>query len=161
MLYGLHLLNDQSILFNLFKYITFRAAGASVMAFIISLWLGPHIIRGLKKLKATAFNKREYADSIHDFYAKKDSIPTMGGVLVLVAITVALLLWGNLQNHFLLMAMATMLALGVVGFIDDVLKVRRGNATGLRSRVKLTAQIVIGLAVGWCIVYLPPHHIPR
>ncbi|HXV27507.1 MAG TPA: phospho-N-acetylmuramoyl-pentapeptide-transferase, partial [bacterium] len=100
MFYFLHFFKDTWSVFNLFRYITVRAAGASLTAFLLCLWLGPPMIEWLKKMKATANQEREHASSIHGFFAHKVSVPTMGGLLIVTSVTFSILLWGNLTNHF-------------------------------------------------------------
>ena len=97
----LYPLKDYSIVFNLFRYITFRAAAASVTAFLISLWLGPRVIRMLKRINATAHNRREHAQAIHGFYSHKDQVPTMGGILIVMSVVISVLLWTDLTNSFI------------------------------------------------------------
>ena len=148
MLYFLHPLKNISILFNLFRYITFRAAGASVMAFLLCLWFGPAIMEWLKKIKITAFNQREYADSIHPFYSHKNSVPTMGGLLIVASVVVSMLIWGNLTNHFIWILLAVIVWFGGVGFLDDWIKLKSKSSRGLSSATKLIGQLLMGLAIG-------------
>ncbi len=151
MLYYLHLFKDVSMVFNLFRYITFRAAGASITAFVICLWLGPHMIRWLKAIKITAHNQREYAESIHAFYAHKRDVPTMGGLLIVASVITSVLLWGNFGNRFTWILVAVILWFGTVGFLDDWIKLRSKSSRGLTSLTKFLGQVIIGLAIG---VYL-------
>ncbi len=155
MLYFLHSLKDVFILFNLFRYITFRSAGASITAFILCLWLGPRMIGWLKHIKITAFNKREHAASIHAFYAHKDSVPTMGGILIVASVVISVFLWGNLTNRFVWILLATVAWFGLVGFLDDWLKMRSKSSRGLSSLTKITGQLILGLAIGFYL-YLDP-----
>lgn len=155
MLYFLYPLKDISIFFNLFKYITFRAAGASVTAFVISLVLGPIIIRWLKRVKVMSFNRREHAESIHSFYAHKDTVPTMGGIMIVASVLGAVFLWGNLTNRFLWILIGAISLYAATGFFDDWLKLRNKNSKGLVSTVKFSAQLIIGLGIGFYL-YLDP-----
>lgn len=155
MLYFLHPLKDISIVFNLFRYITFRSAGASVTAFVICLWLGPAIIEWLKIIKVTAHNKREYADSIHGFYAHKNEVPTMGGILIVASVVISMLIWGNLTNRFVWVLILVVLWFGGVGFLDDWIKLKSKSSKGLTSWTKLAGQIIMGLAIG-LYLYMDP-----
>ena len=80
--YLLYPLGEYSIFFNVFKYITFRAVGASVTAFLLAIFLGPLVIKWLSQLSVVNVTKREHAEKIHSFYADKGTVPTMGGVLI-------------------------------------------------------------------------------
>ncbi|MBI1977712.1 MAG: phospho-N-acetylmuramoyl-pentapeptide-transferase, partial [Candidatus Omnitrophica bacterium] len=125
--------------------------GASVTAFLLSLLLGPLVIRWLRSLSVINFAKREHAEKIHAFYAEKSNVPTMGGVLIVGSILIANLLWGNLNNRFLLISLAVVVWFGVIGFIDDFLKLKRKNSRGLSALVKLLGQLSLGIGLG---VYL-------
>ena len=149
-------LSDQWALFNVFKYITFRAAGASVTSFLACLVLGPAVIEWLRRFSAMNETKRLHAEKIHHLFAGKAAVPTMGGVLIVLAVTVANLLWGDLGNRFLLIALAVVLWFGFVGFADDALKLRLKNSRGLPGRVKLAGQLLLGLAIG-TFLYQDPH----
>ncbi len=148
MLYFLHYLAGQSIVFNIFRYITFRSAGASITAFLISLWLGKGCIAWLKKLRATTNQEREFADSIHEHFKHKKEIPMMGGILIVFAILISTILWGNLTNRFVLLMLGVIVWFGMVGFLDDWLKMRSRTSDGLSSLTKLLGQIFMGIAVG-------------
>lgn len=148
MFYFLHHLADQSIIFNLFRYITFRSAGASITAFLLSLWLGPRCIAWLKQLKAVTNQERAHAETIHEHFKHKKDVPMMGGILVVVSVVVSTLLWGNLMNRFVWMMVAVMLWFGLVGFLDDWIKMRSKSAEGLSSLTKLAGQVLMGLAIG-------------
>ncbi len=155
MLYFLHPLKDIFIGFNLFRYITFRAAGASITAFFLCLWLGPRIIAWLKSLNVTQNQKREHAASIHSFYAHKEKVPTMGGILIVAAVLFSTLLWGNLTNPFMWILILTVFWFGGVGFLDDWLKLRSKSSRGLTSFTKMSGQLIMGIAVG-LYLYMDP-----
>ncbi len=153
--YFLYPLKEYSIVFNVFKYITFRSVGASLTAFIVCLVFGPAVTRWLSQLSAIGSTEREHADRIHVFYQHKKSIPTMGGILIILGILLATLLWGNLMNRLLLINLATLIWFGAIGFADDYLKVKRKSSTGLRSLTKLAGQIIWGTALGWYLFFDP------
>ncbi|MBN1689245.1 MAG: phospho-N-acetylmuramoyl-pentapeptide-transferase [Candidatus Omnitrophica bacterium] len=148
MFYFLYPLNEISIVFNIFRYITFRSAAASVTAFVLCLWLGPSIIRCLKRINVVAHQKREYADSIHPFFADKKNIPTMGGILIVASVVISVLLWGNLTNRFVWILLLVVIWFGGVGFLDDWIKLKTRSSKGLSSLTKLLGQLVMGLGIG-------------
>ncbi len=151
MFYFLHIYANDSIFFNLFRYITFRAAAASVCAFLFSLLWGPRLIQDLKGLKFIANNKREHAESIHHLYESKKDIPTMGGVLIVLSVLFSVIFWANLNNVYIWMLIAVLIGFGLVGFLDDWLKLRYQNSKGLHSRLKLLGQVVTGLGVAYVL----------
>lgn len=141
----LYPLNDISIVFNIFKYITVRSGGAAVTAFLLALWLGPKMIEWLKTLSWTAANQREYAEKIHKFYEGKKKVPTMGGLLIIASILISVLLWGNFSNPYVILSLAVLIGFGAIGFIDDYLKIRSKSSNGLRFYAKLSGQLLLGL----------------
>jgi phospho-N-acetylmuramoyl-pentapeptide-transferase len=136
---------------NVFRYVTFRTAGAFLTALIVTLLLGPWIINTLSTLRARQVVREDGPQS----HLKKAGTPTMGGVLILLAVTAATLLWAQLTNRFIWLALLATLAMGAVGFVDDYLKLRRANSTGLRPRQKFAWQIGIGLLVGGYLYLFP------
>jgi phospho-N-acetylmuramoyl-pentapeptide-transferase len=141
---------------NIFRYITFRAAMAALTAFLISIILGPLVIRKLKSLKLgekIAKNDSLRLDELHQH--KKDT-PTMGGILILAAIVISTVLWADIANRNIIIALFATLWLGITGFIDDYLKQIKKRPKGLNAVSKLTSQIVLGLILG-SILYLDPH----
>ncbi|MDP3919891.1 MAG: phospho-N-acetylmuramoyl-pentapeptide-transferase [Candidatus Omnitrophota bacterium] len=155
MLYFLHPLKDVSIFFNLFRYITFRAAGASITAFLLCLLLGPMMIRWLKQVNALTHNKREYAESLHALYEHKNDVPTMGGILMVVAVMMTMLLWADLTNRFSWILMIAITGFGALGFLDDWIKLQSRSSRGLSSLTKLCGQLVMAIALG-VYLYLDP-----
>ena len=155
MFYFLHWLKAYSIVFNIFRYITFRAAAASITAFMLSLWYGPFIIEWLKSFNVTQNQKREHAEKIHNLYAHKEKVPTMGGVLIVSSVVLSTVLWGNLTNRFVWVLILTVLGFGAVGFLDDWLKLRSKSSKGLTSFMKIFGQLLMGVAIG-LYLYLDP-----
>lgn len=155
MFYFLYPLKDYSILFNIFRYITFRSAAASITAFLFCLWLGPKIIRWLKSINVTQNQKREHAESIHSFYAHKEKVPTMGGIMIVASVVTAVLLWGNLTNRFIWILLLAILWFGGVGFLDDWIKLRSKTSKGLTSITKMLGQLICGVAIG-LYLYMDP-----
>jgi len=141
-------------LWNVFRYITFRSAGAALTALILCLVLGPWAIRTLRRLSVGQSIRAEGPQS----HRGKEGTPTMGGVLILGAVTVPTLLWARLDNVYVWVAVLSTLAFGAIGFTDDWLKVRRRNNRGLSALVKLLLQCVVALAVGIVLYRLPLGH---
>ncbi len=144
-------LHEHFALFNVFRYITFRAAMAVVTAVLLALVLGPGFIRLLRRW-AIDQSIRDVGPERHQ---DKAGTPTMGGVLILVAVVVPTLLWANLTNPFVWIAVAVTLAFGLIGLADDYLKIRFRRNLGLSVKVKFLLQIVVGLAAGMAILMLP------
>lgn len=155
MLYFLHPLKDVSIVFNLFRYITFRAAGASITAFLLCILYGPRLIEWLKQVNATANQKREHADSIHAFYAGKTRVPTMGGLLMVFSVLISMFFWGNFTNRYVWILTIVIAGFGAVGFLDDWIKLQSKSSRGLSSLTKLYGQLLIGFSLG-CYLYFDP-----
>ncbi len=148
MLYFLHPLSDSFIAFNLFRYITFRAAGASIFSFLLCLWLGPSIISWLTRIKVMNNTQREHAEKIHEFYKSKKNTPTMGGILIVASVVGSVLVWGNLTNRYIWVLIGTILWFGGIGFLDDWLKLRSKSSRGISSTTKMAGQILMGLTMG-------------
>jgi phospho-N-acetylmuramoyl-pentapeptide-transferase len=138
--------------FGLIRFITFRAAAAAGTALVISFWLGPVIIRKLKEKQIGEAAKVE-APKTH---LSKAGTPTMGGLIVLASVIVPTFLWAPLENMYVILILFVTLALGVVGFLDDYLKVVRKKPKGLIGRYKIVGQVAVGLIVGG-IIYFFPH----
>ncbi len=151
LLYPLH---EQWSVFNVFRYITFRTAASVVTALALSLLLGPWLIRTLRRL-SVGQNIREVGPRSHQV---KAGTPTMGGVLILLAFITSTLLWANLGNPFVVIAVAVTAAFGLIGFIDDYIKVARHRNLGLTSRVKLLLQVVVAATAGLALLTLPEGH---
>jgi len=126
---------------NIFKYLTVRAALACLIAFGLSLWLGPWVIRRLISLKVgQPIRTAEEVHKLHELHGAKAGTPTMGGVMILGTITIAVLLCGQIWNPFVGVTMFVMLGLGALGFLDDYTKVKKKNSEGVSSRFKLVWQ---------------------
>jgi phospho-N-acetylmuramoyl-pentapeptide-transferase len=136
-------LANQFILFNLLRYITFRSGAACLTALLVSLVLGPAMIRWLKSLQRNGQPIR--ADGPERHLIEKKGTPTMGGVLILLALTISTLLWADLANGYIWAVLFVTLGYGALGFADDYMKLSRQNHKGVSARSKLIAQMVIGL----------------
>ncbi|MBC8424887.1 phospho-N-acetylmuramoyl-pentapeptide-transferase, partial [bacterium] len=140
LLYPLH---EQWSALNVFQYITFRAAYATVTALLISFIFGGWVIR---KLRSMQIGETIREDGPEHHQAKAGT-PTMGGVLVISAIVLPTLLWADLGNRFIQLCLMATLWMGTLGFIDDYLKVVKGRPKGMVGRVKLVGQIVFSLVL--------------
>lgn len=145
LLYPLHTVFS---VLNVFRYITFRTIYAAITALLISFVLGPWIIR---KLSATGVitSVREDVPTTH---STKEGIPTMGGILILIALVIPTLLWADLTNTFIWLVLMTTLLFGLIGFVDDMLKLKRGRGKGLKARHKIVLQTLVALAVSGILV---------
>ena len=145
MFYFLYLkLHNQIHFFNLFRYITFRSACASITALLLSLLFGPGTIRKLKEFQIGQFIREEGPQS----HQAKAGTPTMGGVLINLCIAVPTLLWADLSNLFVWLALLVTAAFGAIGFWDDYQKVRRRRNLGLTGRTKLMLQVLVSFIFG-------------
>ena len=141
--------NPELSSFRVFQYLTFRAVMAAVTALLIGLVAGPKVIRMLTALKIGQ-PIRGYGMQSH---LAKSGTPTMGGVLILGAITLSTLLWADLSNRFVWIVMAVMLGFGAIGWVDDWRKVVNKDPEGMRSREKYFWQSVIGLVAALYLVF--------
>lgn len=147
-------LSDDYIVFNLFRYLTFRSGGAVITALVISFILGPKIISWLKSKQGEGQPIRE--DGPEGHLLTKKGTPTMGGFLILIAITVSTLLWADLTNGYVWSVLLVTGGFGMIGFVDDYLKLTQRNTKGLPGRIKLIAQIIIGAAATFWVMQLSP-----
>jgi phospho-N-acetylmuramoyl-pentapeptide-transferase len=135
---------------NVTRYITFRTAAASLTALAISLIFGPWMIRKLRDFRIGQIIRQEGPES----HQAKAGTPTMGGLLILLSAVTPTLLWADLTDPYIWVALMATLGFGAVGFADDYLKLTRRSHHGLIPRYKLGGQIVIGLAVGVAVLLL-------
>jgi len=129
--------------FNLFRYITFRTGGAVLTALVISFVVGPALIRWLRAQQGYGQPIREDGPASH--LVRKKGTPTMGGTLILLALTLATLLWADLTNAYVWVVLLITLGFGGIGFADDYLKLTRRSSGGLPGRAKLLGQFAIAL----------------
>jgi phospho-N-acetylmuramoyl-pentapeptide-transferase len=135
---------------NVTRYITFRTAAASLTALAISLVLGPWLIRKLRDFQIGQVIRQEGPQS----HRAKAGTPTMGGLLILAAALVPTLLWADLSNPFIWIAMGATLGCGAVGFMDDYLKITRRSHHGLWPRYKMAGLLLVAAAVGVAVLML-------
>ena len=143
-------LADDFSIFNLFRYLTFRTGGAVMTALIISFVLGGPLIRWLKSQQGEGQPIREDGPESHPL--TKKGTPTMGGLLILVAITTATMLWADLTNRYVWAVMVVTLGFGAIGFADDYLKLSRRSSNGLPGKVKLIGEIAIAGGAAWWVM---------
>ncbi len=145
---------------NLLNYITFRSAAAFVSALLLTFVFGPVIIR---RLRAMAVHQ-VVREGTPDTHAGKGTTPTMGGLIILAATFVPVLLWARLSNRYVLLAMAVTAWMGLIGFLDDYLKLRQKREgkknEGLVERYKLAGQIICGLGLGLILLRFPISTLP-
>jgi len=140
---------------NVFGYITFRTAVASLTALTISLALGPWLITRLQAFQIKQYIREDGPQSHH----KKAGTPTMGGILIVFSILVPTLLWTNLKNPFVWLAVVSTLAYGAIGFADDYLKIRNRRNMGLTGRQKITLQFLVSFMIGGFLLFLMTHRL--
>jgi len=148
-----HLLTSlipQISVFNVARYITFRTAAASMTALVISLVMGPWLIRRLRDFQIGQVIRQEGPES----HRAKAGTPTMGGLLILAAALTPTLLWADLRNIYVWIAVVTTALFGGIGFLDDYLKITRRSSGGLAPRYKFGLQVLVGLALGLVLLWL-------
>ncbi|MCE9624984.1 MAG: phospho-N-acetylmuramoyl-pentapeptide-transferase [Deltaproteobacteria bacterium] len=142
--YFLYPLRTEFIVFNLFKYITFRTFGALMTAMVLYLFLGKRFINYLRKNQVGQFIRDEGPKT----HFNKKGTPTMGGLLILFCLGVSVLLWGNLENAYLWLVMFVCFSYGGIGFYDDYKKQIKKINLGLQARIKFPLQLLIGAVAG-------------
>ena len=147
MLYFLSLLSDGGDVFNIFRYITFRAGGAFFTSLIIFFTFGKFSINFLKKLQKEGQPIRE--DGPKEHIIKKAGTPTMGGVIILLAVTVSTILWARLDNQYVWIILFVTFSFGLIGLIDDYIKVVKQSYGGLSGRLRL----IVGFLIAFVAVY--------
>jgi phospho-N-acetylmuramoyl-pentapeptide-transferase len=135
---------------RVFRYLTFRTAFASLTALMLSLMLGPWLITRLREFQIGQHIREEGPQS----HKAKAGTPTMGGVLIVLSIVIPTLLWTDLRNPFMWLAVGSTLAFAAVGFADDYLKIVRKRSLGLTAREKIGFQVVIALSTGVVLLYM-------
>lgn len=148
-------LSDVHVVFNVFVYITFRAAGAMVTALLIAFAFGPPVIRRLEAARVGQV-VRDVGPKSH---LVKAGTPTMGGLIIIASATLSTLLWAQLDNWYTIVAVISLLWMGAIGFLDDYLKVVQGKSRGLIGRYKMVGQWTFGLGLGAFLLWNPisPH----
>ncbi len=146
--------------FNIFRYISFRAAGAAITALLFCFVIGPLVIRRLQRMQVHQVVRAGTPET----HAGKGKTPTMGGLILLAAITVSTLLWMRFDSRYVWLALIVTLLMGAIGFLDDYLKLRQKREgkrnDGLVERYKLAGQVTIGLSLGLVLLYFPLNTLP-
>jgi len=162
MLYYLHklaALGDGLGIFNVFQYHTFRALGGALTALLICLWVGPWTIRLLTRLKlGQPLRSKEEVHQLADLHSGKKGTPTMGGILIIVSVTLSCLLWSRPNNAYTWLVLFSLVYLGGIGFLDDYLKVTKKKSDGLPGRLKLIAQFLLAVVVTGFLILYPETH---
>jgi phospho-N-acetylmuramoyl-pentapeptide-transferase len=147
-------LGEDYLIFNLFRYLTFRSGAAVMTALVISFVLGPLVIAWLKSKQGSGQPIREDGPESH--LLTKQGTPTMGGFLILIAIVISTLLWADLTNRYVWVVLLVTTGFGVIGFADDYLKLTKRSSDGLSARTKSLAQMLVAaIAAIWTIQIAP------
>jgi phospho-N-acetylmuramoyl-pentapeptide-transferase len=141
---------------GMFQYVTFRSAMAALLALFISIFAGKFIIRWLQK--------KQIGETIRDLdlegqYSKQGT-PTMGGIIIILSILLSILLFGKLENIYIILLIVSTIWVGALGFADDYIKVFRKDKEGVKGKFKVVAQVGLGLIVG-LVMYLSPDIVAR
>jgi phospho-N-acetylmuramoyl-pentapeptide-transferase len=147
----LYQLKDVFFGFNVFRYITVRAALAAITALVLCLFIGPKIIKSLRKFHIGEEIRSDGPQS----HLNKAGTPTMGGLILLGSVVISILMWARLSNFYILVIFLSTIWMGAVGYIDDYLKVIKKYEKGLIARYKLTGQIILGIIIGSLIYFNP------
>lgn len=137
---------------GLFRYISFRAVLAALLALVVSIWFGKYFIALLKRRNISEVQRDEKLDP---FNTQKKGVPTMGGIVIIVAVLLPCLLIGKLSNVYLVLMIITTLLLGMLGFVDDYIKTFKKNKDGLNGWWKIAGQVILGLIVGLTLRFSP------
>src|SRR5215831_15704290 len=138
---------------NVFRYITVRTAYASLTAMFLAFVFGPWLIRKLRELQIGQYIREEGPQE----HKKKAGTPTMGGVLIVLSTAVPVLMWADLSNVFVLLALFAMLSFATIGFVDDYAKVAKRRNLGLTGKRKLSLQFAVSLVAGITLLILSTH----
>lgn len=152
MLYSLFTYFNSLFGVSLFTYISFRSIVAAIMALCISIWFGKWFVHWMKRHKFVEIQRDVKIDPSAE---KKKDVPTMGGIIVIVAILFPCLLLGKLSNVYLILMIVTTVIMGLLGFVDDYIKTFRKNKAGLNGWVKIAGQVTLGLIVGFTLRFSP------
>ena len=137
---------------GVFNYVTFRAAIAIILALVVSVWFGNYFIKLLKRKRVVETQRDE---SIDPYNTKKVGVPTMGGVIIIAAILIPVLLVCKIHSIYTILMIITTILLGVIGFADDYVKTFKHKKDGIKPAVKLGGQVLLGLIVGLTLRFSP------
>ena len=136
----------------MWSYISFRSLLALMLALVISAWFGEHFIRWMKRHN---ISETQRDASIDPFGVQKLNVPSMGGIIIIIATLVPALLLGRLRNIYMIMMLVSLVWFGLLGFWDDYIKIFKKNKEGLSGRYKIVGQVLIGLAIGLTLYFSP------
>lgn len=139
-------------IFNVFKYITFRSVWALLTALLVTIVVGPRFIAWLHSLKYGQFIQEDVKA-----HQAKAGTPTMGGILIAFSLVVSVLLWGDLNNAYVWLSVFVFMGFGLVGLVDDWLKIKRKNNKGISARQKIAGQLIVGGLAMFLLVRLPAY----
>ncbi len=152
MFYFLVSLSNQVAAFNVFRYITFRSGGAILTALIVAFIMGPSTIAWLRKRQGKGQPIRTDGPQRH--IVEKQGTPTMGGVLILLPAVIATLLWADLEDSYVWIVLAVTVSFGLLGLLDDYLKVTKRSSAGLSGKGKLMVQFLVAIAASYAVMQL-------
>lgn len=141
--------------FNIFRYVTFRAAMAAFTAFLVCLFLYPAFIRKLKTLGIGENIRKEDSLTLYKLHQDKQGTPTMGGILILAAVLISNFLWADIANRYIQISIFVISWLGITGLVDDYIKQVKKQSKGLTIRMKLFSQVSLGILVGMFLFLNP------
>jgi len=145
---------DQLAFLRLFKYLTFRSGGAVLTALFIAFWIGPGLIRWLKKKQGKGQPIRSDGPQRH--VVEKKGTPTMGGMLILISVVCSTLLWADLSNWYVWIVLFVTVSYGALGFADDYLKITKHSSDGISSRLRLLVEFGVAFLATYCIMQVEP-----
>ena len=137
--------------FDIFRFLTFRSALAAITALLLAFYFGPKLINYLHRKQIGETIRTDGPEN----HKAKAGTPTMGGIIIIISITIPVLLWSDITSIYIILPTLGLLALSIVGFIDDYLKVVKKYSKGLIAKYKLIGQIFVGLVIGLIIYYSP------
>jgi phospho-N-acetylmuramoyl-pentapeptide-transferase len=155
MFYYLHLWEDVLSPLRVLQYISVRTVAGAGTAFLVSVILGPVVIRWLQRLKLGQYVRNGEAPDLYALHAAKEGTPTMGGILIIASIFISSMLWVSLTNIYIWLVLSTMCYMGAVGALDDYISISRQRSKGLRSRVKFALQFLWVVIIGFLLMGLP------
>jgi phospho-N-acetylmuramoyl-pentapeptide-transferase len=145
-------LADRFAVFNVFRYITFRAGGAVMTALLIAFLIGPSMIAWLRQKQGRGQPIREDGPQRH--IIEKQGTPTMGGLMILISAVAATLLWADLTDIYVWIVLLVTLSFGLLGFIDDYQKVTKRSSAGISGRAKLAGQFIVAVLASYAVMQL-------
>ena len=148
MFYYFYQFRDVFFFFNIFKYITFRAAMAAVTSFVLCVLCAPVVTRLFQQWRIREHARRDDCPGLAAFHDSKQGIPTRGGVFIIGSVLLSVFMWADILNRYVLLTFFSCLYLAVLGFVDDYIKLRHNDHKGLRPKTKLLWQILLGCFIG-------------